>query len=285
MKHANPKSYLRGVERRVDILRGRLQLIGSFMSRRDCFDHICAWYRKYTQLLEVAQLHHRYDLGEPQPALVEATTDAERLAALWNQGNVLKDRASSNPKPHTYGAWIWDRLPLRVDVIHFRFGVAAILSLLVYDEMSPAILEVVPRMSDWTDAEEGFNYLNFPDAGLVEILRTGRRPRKWKAMLEFGTVLYGRSLLEETMECYADIILATKREDWKKVVEAVELAHELYEQRADNDKDYDDFEPWEGIGAGNALSIDLRLSALMRHCFRERPDLLDPLESIHRWKT
>lgn len=282
MIHARPRSYVRGVEERLAIRRARLRLEAG-VSRRSYFDAVAPWHQKYVELMEVAQVRHRYELGDAQPALSEAITDAQRVANFWLEGNRLKGRASENPKPHTESGWIWDRLPLRVDVIEFRFGVAAILSLLEYDEMSASILKVVPRMSDWTPAEEGFNYLNFPDAGLVEILLKGRRPAKWQAMLDFGTEFYGRSLLHDSMECYAKIILKSRRADWGGALRAVERAHQLYDQRA-ADIEFDEFESWEGTGAGNALSIDLRLSALMRHCFHDRAELLDPFKSIHRWK-
>src|SRR5262245_44843195 len=122
MKHAKPASQHRDIERRIEIRRKRLMLAESYLHRRDYVDSIAQWHWKFIELLRLAELRHRYKLGDAAAPIQEATEDAERLAILWHEGNKLKEKASSNPKPYTESGWVWDHLPLRVDVIEFRFG-------------------------------------------------------------------------------------------------------------------------------------------------------------------
>ncbi len=123
--------------------------------------------------------------------------------------------------------------------------------------------------------------LNFPDAGLVHVLKTGRRPTKGRDLLSCISDTFGNTLLADSMENYVEIILASKAKRWDEAVSAVRRRAELYEMRGD--MDYEEFSAWEGPGAGNALAIDIRLAALTRHCFRQNSSALKTIDSVHVW--
>lgn len=281
MKSENPKTALRSEERSIALRKKRLRLEASYKHRREYYDVIFEHRYLFSMLLRAAELRHRYSLGDPQPLLIEAIDLGIRLAELWKDGNQLQDTYSPNGKLYTGDGELWENMPKRTDTIYFRFGTAAILALLTHEQVPPIFLEVVPKIKRW-DSSQVVSPLNYPDVALLEVIIKKKKPAWWCGLLDFIRENYGsRELLPNTMECYADIVLACHEEDWTRAMNAVRHAEELYLLRGEDV--FDEFEPWEGSGAGNALSIDLRLGALMKHCFKTNPGVLDALESMHRW--
>ncbi len=232
---------------------------------------------------DLAQYRHRYGVGEGIEELGVAVKQAEKLAVFWKQWNHLEGPTSfSQPQLLPNGKPIPD-LPNRVDGVNFRFAAAAIISLLVRREMSPAILDVVPKTADFGEIANDFHYWNFTDAGLVEMLLTGRRPRRWNEILEFATNRFRNSQIQDNFESYAKIILSTQKEDWDTAVEAVHESERLYSKRPYHSGDKTYFEAWEVSPYNGPAGMDLRLAALMKHCFRHNRRLLASIDSIHKW--
>lgn len=271
-----PTTIIKRFERTIELGRANWHVLDSYPTRQGYCDAIGRWWLHLDLVLCNAGLRHRYGIGDSQADIREFVAESERMARLWAVGNRLRYVPESDPE----GKFVWRNAPQRVDAIHFRFGAAALLSLLEYDEPSPVILKVVPRTADGKDFVNGFHFRNFADAGLLEMLRTGRTPRYWQYLLERGSSHYRNRRVQRAVECWGTIILATRKRRWDEAVEAVREAERLFAER---DGAPDEFEAWEVPGAATAQGIDLRLSALMRHCFRENPTVLDPLESVHRW--
>lgn len=283
MQSTSPKMALRSEERGISLRKRRLHLAPSYGFRREYYDAIFEHRYLFEMQLRVAELRHRHDLGDPQPPLSEAAALSLQLARLWRDGSKLQDSYCPNGKPYTGDGELWEKLPKGIDAVFFRFGAAAVISLLLHEEIPSDILDVVPRIERW-DSARVVSPLNYPDAGLVEVINSKRRPFWWSEMLDFIRESYGgRDLLPRAMECYAEIVLACHDENWRRAKDAVCRAEELYLLRGEGV--FDEFESWEGGGAGNSLSIDLRLSALMRHCFKKNPHVLDDLGSVHRWRS
>ena len=283
MTHADPQRYITSMLRVIEKHRRRMNLKDHYDTRREYYDAISAVKSLFVDYLEVSQVQHRHHLGNANELMVKAIELAERLARLWVAGNELPDSGVASSST-TFEGWNWNDIPKRIDGIGFRFGTSAILSLLVRDEMSAEIIRAVPKLSSWNASLPSI-VLNFADAGLVEMLQTGKAPTNWTVLLESCSAIFGRPLFEETWCTYGKIILESKHQHWEDAVRSIETCQELYEKRAEFVGDCDEFSAWEGIGSGNGLSIDLRLSALMRYCFRENQNLLDPLQSIHRWRS
>src|SRR5262249_13834379 len=150
-------------ERGIALRKKRLKLEASYQHRRGYYDAIFEHRYLFAMLLRTCELKHRYELGDPQPPLVEAIDLAIRLAELWKQGNQLQDSFCPNGKLYTGDGELWERLPKRIDAVYFRFGTAAIISLLVHEHVPSICLEVVPRVKKW-DSGQVISPLNYPDA-------------------------------------------------------------------------------------------------------------------------
>lgn len=238
------------------------------------------------RIYSLIELRFRYQIGDAREDLKEAIARAEKLAEYWDRWQSLSGEITNTAKPLKGGGEpvSYSLFPDRIDGVGFRFAAAAIISLLQYDEMSPILLKVCPRTSHFDDIRSPYHYWNFPDAGLVEMLQTGEEPERWDDMMDESEDWFGCTDLEENFRSYANIILEAKRGNWDAAVDAVRVSEELYETRPDMTDEVAVFEAWELPYPKEAKGIDLRLSALMRYCFRDNPEVIAPLNSVHRWK-
>ncbi|MGE3809785.1 MAG: hypothetical protein AB7K24_34405 [Gemmataceae bacterium] len=285
MLPTNPKSALRDQERRIAMRRARLALAPIYEHRKQYYDVISEHSHLYSALLSVSGLRQRYQLGDPVSSLNEATQLARNLASLWAEGNCLADSKCPDEKKYTSDGKLWEQIPKTVDAIAFRFAAAGVLQLLTCEQIPSEFSGALPVIGAWGALPAC--PLNFPDVGLIYVLEKHVRPPWWHDMFQTLQEYYdGRSLLADTFDCYANMIIHSHREAWGRSIDEVRKAHELYIGRGDQAYDVCEpweFEPWEGRGAFNSLVIDFRLSALMRYCFRKNQGALDSIQSPHRW--
>jgi hypothetical protein len=203
--------------------------------------------------VECAQLAIRHNFADPRPPLRKAVAVAERCASRWNE-------MTRNQQP-------WPPL-----AVSFNFSLAALISLLIRKDVPPAILAVMPSVPAWRpeDTRLGALFTDFTgvpsafcDSGLLFMMQHKRRPRFWSSIL---AILDSRTCLwHETYTVYSDIIFNAHAGRWVEAWQAVETAHELYEDRGR--KDYNEFLAWEGVKPGNEHWIDIRLTVLIHCCF------------------
>lgn len=231
----------------------------------------------------LAQLRHRYGIGNAQTELRAGIKLAEKIAKYWRKWNHLTGPSLFlEPRYLPNGRLIRD-LPPRIDGVHFRFATAAILSLIVGKQISPILLDVVPRTCDFGDIADDIHFLNYPDTCLVEILQLGRRPRRWKEIMNFAERRFKNTQIPDNFEAYAELIIRCEKKQWNQAVKAVTRCEELYQNRPQSTGDRTYFEAWEAPLRDAPEGIDLRLAALMKYGFRENSKQLKEVHSVHKW--
>lgn len=231
----------------------------------------------------LAQLQHQNGQKSSNLTIKLATTQAEHLARYWKKWNVLPGpSAFPETKLLPNGKPIPD-LPRRIDGVCFRFGAAALISLLVKSEISATFYDVLPNTGSFGDIFDDLHFLNFPDAGLVEILKTGRRPRRWKEILDFATKRFRNTQILDNFEGYANLILKCQKQKWDEAMRAVEECERLYSLRPYHTGDHTIFDLWEVSIPKSPKRMDLRLAALMKVGFRDSPNRLKEIQSHHKW--
>ena len=221
-------------------------------------------------------------LGDACEEIEWVISSAEQAAGYWKKWNELPGTTLFQEVRYFNDKPIPD-LPRRMDGVSFRFAAMAIISLIVRREMSRRIVEVVPKTKDFGDIASDFHYWNFTDAGLVEMLQTGRRPRRWREILNFATKRFRNDQIEANFESYAAIILNSHKEKWDAALEAFHKSEELYAKRPIHSGDKTYFAPWESSSPRAPASMDLRLAALLKYCFRKNRKLLASIDSVHKW--
>ena len=283
MKSLKPQTALKDEERRIGILKARLKLAAEYATRREYFDAIGEHRHLYEMLLRVACLRHRYSWGDAQSPLFEAIDLSIALAELWVRGNQATVSAKDTDKPYTDTGHLWSATPAEIDFIYFRFATAAIIALLKYPTIPEVFLRLRPDFSQWNSSRPRF-LLNYPDFGVLELLAGNELPGWWGGMSQDVVKTFPDStLLTDTLESYLNIIRECRRNNWSAAIKAISRSESLYLLRYQTESD--EFEPWEGVGGGNPLSLDLRLGALLNHCFPAHSETLAAVTSIHRWSS
>ena len=278
MKPISPKTAIKAAETSVAARKRSFPLQGGYKDRRRCFRAIELQYVTFSSMLKIAFLRHRYGLGDANAAVADAIDFAEAAAKIWLVGHQLPDEEIPEIK-HTYCGISWENVPNRVEVIGFRFSVAALLGLLIDQKTCHSLLRVMPEINKW-ESDYEFYLANYHYAAVYELVERQKKPAYWTSMISFLGYMYNDSLLSDTLECYADIVTNCSKGKWDAAQTAVCNAIALYEHRGN--AEVEEFEVWEGGGVP-VLSIDLRLSVIMRHCFWSHRDLIDSLNTFHQW--
>jgi len=262
-----------------------MDLPKSNLDRRLHFDQVEKLNRKWACYLIVAGMRIYYGLPDVKKWLNDAQDVAGEAAERWLFGNSVQSHETTVEKMTTASGWIWKETPLRIDVVGFPFAAAALFDLIVSDTIRPNLRTVIPDTKFSKDPLNIYHSHNFRDAGLIAILETGKKPKEWNAMLSYTTEESGRTLIKDNWNAYSDIITFTQKEKWAEALDSLRQAEENFLERESSgpNPDIDDFMTWECPGPKQAQQIDLRLTALIRYCFRTNPRVLDEIDSVHRW--
>ena len=253
----------------------------------------------YQNYLAYCQMAIRHELVDCRPQLELALELAIQAANRWLQAQKLDSEPVHHGTVFKYdeaGNEIEEKLyrtfPKRICFVDFNFSLASLVSLLVRKQVPQELMAVVPKVSAWKldytliknlSSTQSVTKIpsNYCDSGLLYMIDHGRRPKNWVSIL---AILDERAcLLRKTYEIYGDVALLSHKEKYNKAWDAVEEAHDLYDQRGGHD--YNELQWWEGPQGSNHFYADIRLSVLIHHCIPNRRIPKQSPALIHRYKT
>ena len=252
----------------------------------------------FTEYVSYCQLAIRHDLADCKPQLKLAVDLSVRAAKRWKDAQRLESKPTAHKTVIHFDTngneteeTIYRTYPKRIDHVDFNFSLAALISLMTRKDVPNSIRMVVPSVPGWHPDHTSLEGLsetalvteipsNYCDSGLLYMINHCRRPKNWASII---AILDQRAcLLRQTYDAYGEIILSSAKEEWGNAWEAVESAHDLYEQRGRHY--YNEFFAWEGEASSNDLYADIRLSALIHRCIPSRRIPKNSPAIIHRLK-
>lgn len=281
--HPTPKRLI-GIYK--DILRSSETHLGALPAnpvRRDYFDLVYRYEGIWSLRLKIAGLQKRHALGDADKTLAEAHRSARTAAKLWKVGSGLPTHQTDEARRHTAAGWEWNNLTRQTHFIEFRFATAVVLELITHKlaMVNSTVLELAPKPREWLEVRNGYHLQNFFDAALLSVLLSGRKPKCWDSLFEYATKWYGSEFVEKTWNSYLSIVKNAYAEKWAAAIDSVESAGELFLRRRDPRPDA--FGIWECCGQKGQQMMDLRLSALIAHCFPKIGSAYKSLQSVHKW--
>ena len=249
---------------------------GQISKRHEWFDLLLSRNEQLSLLLDMARLQHKLERPEAKATIDEAIEGAEQAADCWVQANKLSGPTLVNDP---FGR----DMPRGIDGITYRFAAAAVVGLLRRKKLSAKLLRAIPKTSSFKESAVFLDWHSwiYTDAGLVELLETGKRAKSWERVLNFSVERFGSPIIKENFEAHATLMVHCQKGEWSQAIDDVHQCAELYERRPWATGDSIWFDAWE-LPNPQFGGIDLRLAAIINSCFRNQKALAE-LKTQHRW--
>lgn len=232
----------------------------------------------FTQFLTAGLIQWRRDLADPRPALDQASHAAilglEAILVSREHAEVVfagYRRGQRRPGGDLWVPW----RPWRV----FDYTAAVHVSILLEDRPNQRLLDEVCDVREWDRYEKG-DWDNFLFACPLRALLEGEPPEPWPAIVAHGQERTRLRLCANTGDHYMRLVQAMQAKVADRVISLVRKLERLFARRRRSS--------FLGGGitylSGDRDTVDFQLASFLKYGLRDQPELLERIDTIHKWQ-
>jgi len=249
--------------------------------RREAYVLAVNSWSTFSMLMSSFQLRWRYKIGDAAKTLQDACDISNNTARFWRRFAKMSYTNIPTDRPYTPDGIRWTELPESQGAVRFQFATAALLEILTLKGPTEELMNCVPTPNDWKLLPDRYAS-SYVDSGLVIYLITGKRPKGWDEIIGSRyRDLDGGDTAIRTYNLYDRIIHDRKKLTADGLQRLVEEGDKLFLERANASEGV--FTAWEGKDQCNVQCLDFRLAAILKHCFRDDPNIYASIKSVHKY--